>query len=86
MLVFCTAKAIHFSFPLLCLILFQTLLKLTRTHRALKALLSTVDYYKLNLPDCKFTASFIQMLNFTLMLLNDIFIPLYSPSMYSRKH
>ena len=74
MLGFCTAKAIHFSFPLFCLILLQTLLKLTRTHPALNTLLSAVDYYKLNFPDCKFTDSFIQFPIFTLMFLNDIFV------------
>ena len=73
MLGFCTAKAIKFSLPLFRLILFQTLLKFTRAYRAWKALLSTVDYDKLNLPDCKFTDNFIQMLIFKIMLLNDAF-------------
>ena len=73
MLGFCTAKAIKFSLPLFRLILFQTLLKFTRAYRAWKALLSTVDYDKLNLPDCKFTVNFIQMLIFTIVLLNDTF-------------
>ena len=51
MLGFRTAKAIHFSLPLFRLIVFQTLLKFTRAYRSWKALLSTVDYNKLNLTD-----------------------------------
>ena len=62
MLGFRTAKAIHFSLPLFRLILFQTLLKSTRAYRAWKALLSTADYNKLNLADCMFTDSFMQIL------------------------
>ena len=59
MLGFRTVKAIHFSLPLFGLIVFQTLLKFTRAYRSWKALLSTVDYNKLNLTDCMFTDSFI---------------------------
>ena len=73
MLGFRTAKAIHFSLPLFRSILFQFRFEIYTAYRSWKALLSTVDYDKLNLPDCKFTDNFIQMLIFTIMLLNDTF-------------